>query len=306
MSEPGRAKRVIVTGGSGKAGKYVVQDFVEHGYQVLNLDRVTLPSLPAPTLRTDLTDAGQVFNALSSYVGGREGGSIRPQAIDAVVHLAAIPALFIVPDTEVFRINTLSTYNVLDAASKLGIRKVILASSETTYGLCFAYEDRDPLYFPLDEDYPVDPMDSYALSKVVNERTGRAFHVRNGMDVYAFRIGNVIEPGDYAELVAGYADPSARKRITWSYIDSRDLAQACRRGVETDGLGFRIFNIANDEVSSNLPTQELLRRYFPNVPVQREMLPSEALLSNRRAKEELGFRPAHTWMDYAAGHHAGS
>jgi nucleoside-diphosphate-sugar epimerase len=306
MSEPGRAKRVLVTGGSGKAGKYVVQDFVEHGYHVLNLDRVTLPSLPAPTLRTDLTDAGQVFNALASYVGGREEGSIRPQPIDAVVHLAAIPALFIVPDTEVFRINTLSTYNVLDAASKLGIRKVILASSETTYGLCFAYEDRDPLSFPLEEDYPVDPMDSYALSKVVNERTGRAFHVRNGMDVYAFRIGNVIEPGDYAALIAGYADPSARKRITWSYIDSRDLAQACRRGVETDGLGFRIFNIANDEVSSNLPTQELLRRYFPNVPVQRELGAYEALLSNRRAKAELGFRPAHTWMEHAAGHQAGS
>src|SRR5437588_10774314 len=187
MSEPGRARRVIITGGSGKAGKYVVQEFVEHGYNVLNLDLKLLPSLPTRTLIADLTDAGQVFNALASYVGSIEATSTRPRPIEAVVHLAAIPAIFMVPDNEVFRINTLSTYNLLDAASKLGIRKVVMASSETTYGLCFAYEERNPLYFPLDEDYPVDPMDSYALSKVVNERTGRAFHLRDGMDVYAFR-----------------------------------------------------------------------------------------------------------------------
>jgi len=216
------------------------------------------------------------------------------------VHLAAIPAIFIVPDNEVFRINTLSTYNVLDAASKLGIRKVVLASSETTYGLCFAYEERDPLYFPLDEDYPVDPMDSYALSKVVNERTGRAFHLRDGMDVYAFRIGNVIEPQEYAGLIASFADPHTRKRIAWSYIDARDLAQACRLGVEIDGLGYRIFNIANDEVSSDLPTQELLQRYYPNVSLRRELGRYEPLLSNRRARDELGFRPQHSWMEHAA------
>jgi nucleoside-diphosphate-sugar epimerase len=299
MLEPGRARRVIVTGGSGKAGKYVVQDLVEQGYTVLNLDLKHLPSLGTRTLITDLADAGQVFNALASYVGGIAAPSIRPQPIDAVVHLAAIPAIFMVPDNEVFRINTLSTYNVLDAASKLGIRKAIIASSETTYGLCFAYEQRNPLYFPLDEDYPVDPMDSYALSKVVNERTGRAFHLRDGMDVYAFRIGNVIEPHEYPDLIAGFADPSARKRIAWSYIDARDLAQACRLGVETDGLGSRVFNIANDEVSSNLPTQELLRRYYPDVPVHGELSERETLLSNKRAKEDLGFRPAHTWMDSA-------
>ncbi len=299
MLEPGRARRVIVTGGSGKAGRYVVQEFVERGYTVLNLDLKAAPSLPTRTLITDLTDAGQVFNALASYVGPIESSSTHPQPIDAVVHLAAIPAVFMVPDSEVFRINTLSTYNVLDAASKLGIKKTIIASSETTYGLCFAYEDRLPVYLPLDEDYPVDPMDSYALSKIVNERTGRAFHLRDGMDVYAYRIGNVIEPHEYPALIEGFANPSARKRLVWSYIDARDLAQACRLGVETEGLGFRVFNIANDEVSSNLPTQELLRRYYPDVPVHGDLGERETLLSNRRAKEDLGFRPAHTWMDSA-------
>jgi nucleoside-diphosphate-sugar epimerase len=299
MAESRGARRIIVTGGSGKAGRYVVRELVEQGYYVLNLDLKVLPGLPAPTLITDLTDPGQVFNALAAYVGDGADGSIRPRPIDAVIHLAAIPAIFIVPDNEVFRINTISTYNILDAASKLGIGRVVIASSETTYGFCFAYDDRDPVYFPLDEEYPVDPMDSYALSKVVNERTGRAFHLRDGMDVYAFRIGNVIEPDDYPNLIAGYVDPGKRKRNAWSYIDARDLAQACRRGIETAGLGFRIFNIANDEVSSNLPTRELLQRYFPRVPVTRELGEYETLLSNKRAKEELGFQPRHTWMEHS-------
>jgi nucleoside-diphosphate-sugar epimerase len=300
MSQVEQQKRVIVTGGSGKAGRYVVQEFVNRGYTVLNLDLKPLPSLPTRTLITDLTNAGQVFNALASYVGNIAASSTTPRPIDAIVHLAAIPAVFMVPDNEVFRINTLSTYNVLDAASKLGIRKAIIASSETTYGLCFAYEDRVPVYLPLDEDYPVDPMDSYALSKVVNERTGRAFHLRDGMDVYAYRIGNVIEPHEYPALIEGFRDPSARKRIVWSYIDARDLAQACRLGVETDGLGFRVFNIANNDVSSDLPTRELLRRYYPDVPVRLELGEHETLLSNRRAQEELGFQPAYTWMDAAS------
>ena len=298
MTDVGERGRVIVTGGSGKAGRYVVQELVDHGYDVLNLDLVPLPGHAARTLRTDLTDAGQVFNALASYVGDTGGRSTRPQRIKAVIHLAAIPAVFVVPDNEVFRVNTQSTYNVLDAASKLGIGKVILASSETTYGICFAYEDRDPVYLPLDEEYPVDPMDSYGLSKVVNDQTGRAFHLRDGMDVYALRIGNVIEPQDYLELIAGYDDPAGRKRIMWSYIDARDLAQACRRGVETDSLGFQVFNIANDEVSSDLPTAELLRRYYPSVPVHGPLGEHETLLSNRKATQLLGFQPAHTWMEH--------
>lgn len=302
MAQEGQGQRVIVTGGSGKAGKYVVQDLVEHGYEVVNLDLRHLPGLPARTLVTDLTDAGQVFNALTGFTGPREfEESLRPQPISAVVHLAAIPRIMLVPDNEVYRVNVMSTYNVLDAASKLGIKRVIIASSETTYGIVFAHEHRDPAYFPLDEEYPVDPMDSYALSKVCNERTGRAFHLRDGMDVYAFRIGNVIEPHEYEGLVASYDDPALRKRIAWSYIDARDLAQACRLGVQKGGLGYQVMNIVNDEVSSNLPTAELLRRFYPTVPIRGQLGERETLLSNRRAKDVLGFRPAHTWMQHAGG-----
>lgn len=289
-------KRVMFTGGSGKAGQHVVQHLVEHGYQVLNLDTKPLANPKVRTLITDITDSGQVFNALSSYMGLHEfDPSLRAQPVDAVVHFAAIPRIMIAPDNELFRVNALGTYHVVEAAVKLGIRKIVIASSETTYGMVFANEPRDPACFPLDEDYDVDPMDSYALSKVVNEKTARAFALRSGADIYALRIGNVIEPHEYALFPGWFADPGFRKRIAWSYVDARDLGQITRLAIEKDGLGYQVFNACNDETSSDLPTAELLRRFYPNVPVRGALGEFEGLLSNRKAREVLGFRAEHPW-----------
>src|SRR3569833_2870713 len=272
-------KRIMFTGGSGKAGRHVVQYLVEQGCQVLNIDTRPLDNPKVRTLITDITDSGQVFNALSSYMGLHEfDPSLRPQQVDAVVHFAAIPRIMITPDNEVFRINALGTYNVIEAAVKLGIRKVIIASSETTYGLVFANEPKDPAYLPLDEEYDVDPMDSYALSKVVNEKTARAFAERSGFDIYALRIGNVIEPHEYERFQTYFANPAMRKRIAWSYIDARDLGQIVHRCIEKDGLGFQVFNAANDTVSANTPSRELAKRFYPNVRFTCEIGEYEGLL----------------------------
>jgi nucleoside-diphosphate-sugar epimerase len=293
------SKRIIFTGGSGKAGKHVIQYLVDRGHQVLNLDTKPLPNPKVRTLITDITDSGQVFNALSSYTGLHEfDPSLRPQPIDAVVHFAAIPRIMITPDNEVFRINTMGTYHVIEAAVKLGIRKIVIASSETTYGLVFANEPRNPIHFPLEEDYPVDPMDSYALSKVCNEKTAQAFALRSGFDIYALRIGNVIEPDEYQLFPKWFADPGFRRRIAWSYIDARDLGQIVDRAIAKDGLGFQIFNAANDESSSNLPTRELIDRFYPGAPLKRDIGEFESLLSNRKTREVLGFRQEHSWRDY--------
>ena len=295
------SKTIVFTGGSGKAGKHVVQHLVDHGYTVLNLDTKPLAHPKVRTLITDITDSGQVFNALTSTLEVHEfAPSLRAPKIDAVVHFAAIPRVMMVPDNETFRINAMGTYNVIEAAEKLGIRKTVIASSETTYGLVFANEPRDPAYFPLDEDYPVNPMDSYALSKICNERTAHAFQQRSGADVYAIRIGNVIEPHEYENFPKFFADPGFRKRITWSYIDARDLGQIIRLAIEKDGLGFQIFNAAQNDCSSDLPTAELLERFYPNVPVRKPLGEFETLLSNRKVREVLGFEEQHNWRKYVA------
>ena len=202
-------KRVMFTGGSGKAGRHVVQYLVDHGCQVLNLDTKPLDHPKVRTLITDITDSGQVFNALSSYMGLREfDPSLRPQPVDAVVHFAAIPRIMIVPDNEVFRINTMGTYNVIEAAVKLGIRKVIIASSETTFGIVFSQRAARPGLFAARRGIPGRPDGfSYALSKVCNEATAKAFAIRSGADIYAIRIGNVIEPHEYANFPTFFEEP---------------------------------------------------------------------------------------------------
>ena len=232
-------KRIVFTGGSGKAGRHVVPWLKAKGYDILNVDLKPLDCPGVNTLVADVTDSGQVFNALSMHFGfdGYETGK-GPAKIDAVVHFAAIPRVLIEPDNVTFDVNVMSTYNVIEAAVKLGIRKIIIASSETTYGVCFAEGDKDFHHFPLEEDYDSDPMDSYGLSKVVNEKTARAFAMRSGVDIYALRIGNVIEPHEYDRFPAFIADPPSRKRNAWSYIDARDLGQIVDRCLHKDGLGF--------------------------------------------------------------------
>jgi nucleoside-diphosphate-sugar epimerase len=292
-------KRIVFTGGTGKAGRHVVPYLVDKGYEVLNVDLAPLDYPGVNTINADIADSGQMFDVLSSHFGfeGFETGK-GPAPIDAVVHFAAVPRVLIKPDNETFRINTIGTYNVIEAAVKLGIKKIIVASSETTYGVCFAEGDKDFHHFPLEEDYDSDPMDSYGLSKVLNEKTARAFAMRYGADIYALRIGNVIEPHEYDRFPAFLADPMSRKRNAWSYIDARDLGQIVDLAIRKDGLGFQVFNAVNDTITAKLPTREFLEKYCPGVPIRRELGEFEAPLSNRKTREVLGFREEHDWRKY--------
>jgi nucleoside-diphosphate-sugar epimerase len=266
----------------------------------MNVDLVPLQHPGVDNLCADITDSGQMFNAMSSYAGLDELElETGVPAFDAVVHFAAIPRILIKPDNETFRVNTMGTYNVIEAAVKLGIKKIIIASSETTYGICFSDGKTDPHSLPLEEDYDIDPMDSYGLSKLVNEKTARSFQRRSGIDIYALRIGNVIEPHEYTTLFPHYfKHPEVRRRNAFCYIDARDLGQIVDLCIKKDGLGFQVFNAGNDHNGAVIPSAALAKKFYPGVPVTRELEEHEALFSNRKIREVLGFKEQHSWRKY--------
>lgn len=291
--------RILFTGGSGKAGRHATAYLRDQGHRVTNLDWVASDVPGIATLKTDLTDAGQVFNACQAYAGfdELEPGTGVPR-YDAIVHFAAIPAILHRPDNETYRINTLSTYNILDAATKLGIPKVIFASSETTYGVCFADGEKKPDYLPIDEEHPTVPQDSYAMSKVVNEVTARSFQARSGIDIYGLRINNVIEPHEYRQNFPAYMDdPALRRRNIFAYIDARDLGLMVDCCLKTDGLGYQVFNVANNELSVGLTNAQVIERFYSGVPIKREMGEFETFYCIEKARRLVGFEPRHSWRE---------
>ncbi|MDV7144856.1 NAD(P)-dependent oxidoreductase [Tropicimonas sp. TH_r6] len=291
--------RILFTGGSGKAGRHACRYLRDQGHRVVNVDLKPLDEPGIDNLIADITDSGSMFNVMTSYANfdELEPGTGVP-VFDAVVHFAAVPRILINPDHETFRVNTIGTYNVIEAAVKLGIRKIVFASSETTYGVCFFDGETSPDYLPVDEEHDTNPVDSYGLSKVLNEKTARAFQRRSGIDIYGLRIGNVIEPHEYERFPGFFADPGCRRRNIFCYIDARDLGQIVDRCLQTDGLGFQIFNASNDTNSVNLPAREIAERFFPGVPVADDLGKNEALYSNRKIKEMLGFEEEHDWRRY--------
>jgi len=294
--------RILFTGGSGKAGRHVIGYLLERGHRVLNADRVPLDCDGVDNLKVELTDSGQVFNALTALAGFDELDLPKPPRFDAVVHFAALPRILIEPDNETYRVNVMATYNVIEAAVKLSIPKIIFASSETTYGVCFAQGEVRPSYLPVDEEHPTVPHDSYAMSKVANEVTARSFQARSGFDIYGLRINNVIEPQEYAGKFPAFMDnPDLRRRNIFAYIDARDLGQMVERCLLTDGLGYEVFNVANDDLSVSLSNAEVRARYYAGVPVKREMGETETFYAIDKAKRLLGFAPRHSWRDVLGG-----
>lgn len=291
--------RILFTGGAGKAGRHAVRHLIEQGHRVLNVDLVPLEVAGVQNRLADVTDAGQMFDVMMGYAGfdELEPGTGVPR-FDAVVHFAAVPRILLRSDNECYRVNTLGTYNVIDAAVKAGVRKIVFASSETTYGVCFADGERKPEYLPIDEQHPTVPEDSYAMSKVVNEVTARSFQRRSGADVYGLRINNVVGPHEYRRDFPAYLkDPSLRRRNIFAYVDARDLGHMVDRCLQVDGLGYQVFNVSNDTHSVGEPTQDLIADFYDGVPVTRAIGEHETFYSNAKARDLLGFRPRHDWRD---------
>jgi nucleoside-diphosphate-sugar epimerase len=278
--------RVVVTGGSGKVGRACVEDLLTHGYEVVNVDTAPPAVERCPFVRTDLTDFGQAMEALSEV-------DDRLRDIDALVHLAAIPAPGKEPNAVIFKVNMLSTYNVFEAARRLGIRNIVWASSETVLGLPF---DSPPPYAPVDEEYAGRPETAYSLSKLLGEEMAKQFcRWDPELKIIGLRFSNVMEPSDYARFPSFEADARLRKWNLWGYIDARDAAQAIRLSLEAPIKGAEVFIIANADTVMSRPNAELMAEVFPSVPIKAGAGANETLLSIEKARRMLGYEPQHSW-----------
>ena len=282
-------KTVALTGAAGKTGRVVTRYLLEHGYDVRPIDSSGLAGgygefaaeLGVGLFRADLRDYGQAVDALRD--------------VDAVVHLAAIPAPGLFPASTTFLDNTAMNSHVFAAAQLLGIDRVVWASSETTFGLPF---DTPPRYAPIDEDHYPLPTSTYALSKVVGETMAEHYAAWTGGTYIALRLSNVHVDADYARVRSYQDDFALRRWNLWGYVDARDVGQACERSLVADLTGAHSFVIAAADTLMEATNAELLADQFPDVPLTREVGEHDTLLAIDKARDLLGYAPQHSWRDH--------
>lgn len=287
-------KSVVVTGGSGKAGSATIRELLKHGYQVMNVDTVPPAEQLCHFMKADLNDLGQTIDALRLAPGTIDRRRTSLGEPSAVIHLAGIPAPGLAPDATIFQNNMMTTYNVFCAATRLGLGRVVWASSETTYGLPFTRTP--PISAPVTEDHPLAPETGYALAKVLCEKMASEMHRWNpGTRFVGLRISNIFEAKDYETIPSFWDNPSLRKWNLWSWVDSRDVAQACRLSVEADVSGVDNFTIAAADTLMKTPSLDLIASVFPGVPVSADLEIFGTLLSIEKARRVLGYVPQYSW-----------
>lgn len=274
-------KKILVTGAQGKAGQAIVRDLLEHDYEVVCVDLIGSVDGGHHCWVVDLAELGPTIEIMDGCSG--------------IVHMAAIPNGLIQSESSTFRNNTLSTYNVFQAAAVRGIKNIVWASSETVLGLPF--DDPKPKYAPVDEAHYPYPHSHYSLSKVVGESMADHFARWHGMSIQSFRISNIITDEMYSMFPGWQDDPLARKWNLWGYIDHRDLAQACRKALEANLPGAQPFIIAANDTVMGRPSRELMAEVFPDTPIADALEEHGTLLSNARAKVAFGFQPEWSWRD---------
>jgi nucleoside-diphosphate-sugar epimerase len=289
---------IIVTGGSGKVGRACVRDLMEHGYDVTSIDTAPPPGQTNPPTvgnvrysRADVTDFGQAMAALSMI-------DERVEKVTGVVHLAAIPAPGQASNHVTFTVNTVSTYNIFEAARQLGIKTVVWASSETVYGIPYS---KGPAYVPVDEEIQR-PETAYSLSKLVGEEMAKQFCRWDAkLKIIGLRFSNVMEPHDYERFPTFDADPRSRHWNLWTYIDARDAAQAIRLALESDLKGAEVFGIANADSVMSRANADLLNEVYPKAKRKTAFGKNDSLISIEKARRILGYEPQYPWRKQIAG-----
>lgn len=285
--------KLVVTGGAGKLGRWVVEELISDRngspHEVVVFDRA---GAAAPNgarfLPGDIQDLGQVYGALAGA--------------DAVIHLAGIPTHSIAPNEVIFRTNAIGTFNVHEAASKLGIRRVVTASSEAVLGWAPGAWDREfvPEYLPIDEDHPLQPQDPYGLSKVTCEAIARSYTAKCGMTTVLLRPPWIVSPDE----LHGLAQSGGIKPVKFAmfhYVDARDLAEACRRAVERPLTGSHALFTGSGESVVAEPLATLYPKLLPAIGDKAKTLTGpQAAVSVARAREVLGWTAKRSWRNQNA------
>jgi len=278
--------RVLVTGGLGGSGRWIVDRLADDGHEVMCVDqRFAESERPNVDVRVaDLTDRGDVFDLV---------GAFDP---DTVVHWGAIPDPLDHSGGEVFENNVVSTYNVLEAAGRADAR-VVWASSESALGFPFALDAPAPDSLPIDETHELRPEDPYGVSKEAGEAIARMVVRRHDVAVVSIRPSWIQYPGEY--LCLDNEPPEEGVGNFWSYVDVRDIASIVVAALDADIDGHEpVFAVA-DENYAGRPTTELFEEFFGEVPEPCELAGEESSISNARAADLLDWTPEHTWREAA-------
>ena len=280
-------KKICVTGGSGGAGSAVIRELLDHGFECLNLDRTPAREPLCDFIQMDLCDYAPVYEAITGC--------------DAVVHLAGNPH----PDddhwgaADRFANNTVSLFNVFNAAQAHGIKRVVWASSETIFG--FPFDTNRPPHIPLDETAEPAPQNGYAISKAVSENIAELMAKLYDMTFVGLRLSNVlyddVEAVPSFQKIPGYWDDLAHRKFNlWGYIDARDTARAVRLSLVTPLSGAHVFSIAARDTIMRQPTKTLIDEVMPGVEIRAGLTGRDAMLDCNRARVMLGFEPEFTWQ----------
>lgn len=282
-------KKIVVTGGAGRLGRLAINELTERGYEVLAVDRVR-PQQPLPCrfLPVEMTEAAPVYDVL--------------RGADAALHLGAIPGPGGAPQSTIFHNNVLSTYNVVEAAAALGLRRLVFASTVFAVGWVSEPEKYWPRYVPVDEEHPLTPFEAYGLSKQIGEDICAAASRRTGLPIVSLRFMNVIWP----EHVGTLPRPAPRTPkdipfVVWAYVDARDAARACRLALEADTAGHEAMFIAAEDIRFDRPTRDLLRDLAPSsVEIRGPLEDKASVISVQKARKLIGYEPQHTWQGQTA------
>jgi nucleoside-diphosphate-sugar epimerase len=279
-------KKVVVTGGSGRLGQFVIRDLLARKYQVLSLDRVPPREKLCTSWLVDLRHSGDLFEAMRDAYG--------------IIHLGAYQAPNLAPDAETLSNNVTVTYNVLRAAADSNVKKVVLASSTAAFGFIYATKLWTPEYLPVDEDHPSLPQDSYGLSKVLGERIADSIvALHPEMTVSSLRFPGVNFDLSYESFRERWRNPATRASGFWTYIDARDAATTCRLALEANFKGHEVFIASAAKNCMIQPSLELIKKYLPKGAKIRKAAGTHwSCVDSSKARRMLGFKPEHLWQDY--------